>query len=221
MDKYLSIITNFGCHYNCHYCIVKNTGIKTPKTTISGLNNLLATYYKNNCNIISLSGGGDPLFDYSRNFSWYNKFFEITKGIRKELHTSYVTFHNPILKNFYRIVYHLRDVNMIPKVHKSSGKQKIRVVFVVDETFSPEKIDKIYKMVKENPDIDELSFRQMVDKNYNTTNYCYDYLMKYHKDRWYYILQDDYNLYYAENKVFHHYNDLLNSWEANNEYKCF
>lgn len=23
-DKYLSVITNFGCHYSCPYCIVKN-----------------------------------------------------------------------------------------------------------------------------------------------------------------------------------------------------
>lgn len=23
-DKYISIITNFGCHYTCPYCIVKN-----------------------------------------------------------------------------------------------------------------------------------------------------------------------------------------------------
>ena len=28
MDKYLSIITNFGCHYNCPYCIVKNNNLK-------------------------------------------------------------------------------------------------------------------------------------------------------------------------------------------------
>ena len=27
MDKYLSIITNFGCHYKCPYCIVKENNL--------------------------------------------------------------------------------------------------------------------------------------------------------------------------------------------------
>lgn len=33
-DKYLSVITNFGCHYSCPYCIVKNNHLNIPKTTI-------------------------------------------------------------------------------------------------------------------------------------------------------------------------------------------
>jgi hypothetical protein len=28
MDKYLSVITNFGCHGKCPYCIVRENGIK-------------------------------------------------------------------------------------------------------------------------------------------------------------------------------------------------
>ena len=35
-DKYLSVITNFGCHYSCPYCIVKNNHLNIPKTTIHG-----------------------------------------------------------------------------------------------------------------------------------------------------------------------------------------
>lgn len=61
MDKYLSIITNFGCHYTCPYCIVKNNNLNIPKSTISGLKNLQEEILKNNCNWVSLSGGGDPL----------------------------------------------------------------------------------------------------------------------------------------------------------------
>lgn len=33
-DKYLSVITNFGCHYSCPYCIVKNNHLNIPKTTL-------------------------------------------------------------------------------------------------------------------------------------------------------------------------------------------
>lgn len=34
MDKYLSVITNFGCHYQCPECVVKNNGLKMPDGTI-------------------------------------------------------------------------------------------------------------------------------------------------------------------------------------------
>lgn len=45
-DKYLSVITNFGCHYSCPYCIVKNNHLNIPKTTIHGLNNLFSEIVK-------------------------------------------------------------------------------------------------------------------------------------------------------------------------------
>ena len=48
-DKYLSVITNFGCHYSCAYCIVKNNHLNIPKTTIHGLNNLFSEIVKNRC----------------------------------------------------------------------------------------------------------------------------------------------------------------------------
>lgn len=31
MDKYLSVITNFGCHGRCPYCIVRENGIKSAE----------------------------------------------------------------------------------------------------------------------------------------------------------------------------------------------
>lgn len=31
-DKYLSIITNFGCHYSCPECIVRNNKLKMTPT---------------------------------------------------------------------------------------------------------------------------------------------------------------------------------------------
>lgn len=40
MDKYLSVITNFGCHYSCPYCIVKNNNLQIPKSTVEGLDRL-------------------------------------------------------------------------------------------------------------------------------------------------------------------------------------
>lgn len=52
-DKYISIITNFGCHYTCPYCIVKNNNLNIPKTTINGLDSLWLETVRNQCNWIS------------------------------------------------------------------------------------------------------------------------------------------------------------------------
>ena len=40
--QYMSIITNFGCHYKCPYCIVKENNLHIPRTTLAGLDNLKA-----------------------------------------------------------------------------------------------------------------------------------------------------------------------------------
>ena len=66
MEKYMSIITNFGCHYNCPYCIVKENNLHIPVTTLEGLDKFDDSLTVNNCNIISISGGGDPLFQYEK-----------------------------------------------------------------------------------------------------------------------------------------------------------
>lgn len=46
MSKYLSVITNFGCHYTCPYCVVKENNLHIPKTTIGGLRDLRAAIKK-------------------------------------------------------------------------------------------------------------------------------------------------------------------------------
>lgn len=71
IDKYLSIITNFGCHYTCPYCIVRENNLQIPHTTIDGLNKLKEEIETNACNWVSISGGGDPLHNWKKNENWY------------------------------------------------------------------------------------------------------------------------------------------------------
>lgn len=80
--RYMSIITNFGCHYKCPYCIVKENNLHIPRTTLAGLDNLEEALKENGCNIVSISGGGDPLHEYEKHIDWYRKFF----GIAHQLH---------------------------------------------------------------------------------------------------------------------------------------
>lgn len=212
MNKYLSIITNFGCHYTCPYCIVKNNHLNIPITTIQGLHNLRKSIVDNNCNWVSISGGGDPLFNIEQHQDWYEALISnIPNGTNLEMHTSIVDYHKREMWNmdcFDRVVYHLNSFTQLYSIERIWAHEIVRVVFVVTKDFTKELIDKIAKFVKESDDIDELSFRQMVDDNYCTTHYCEEYLKSKHKKDWYYIEQCDYNLYYAENKLYTEYRKI-------------
>lgn len=212
-DKYLSVITNFGCHYKCPYCIVKNCGIDIPKTTVEGLQGLEKAIEKYECNWVSISGGGDPFYNLEEHIDWWNAFFDITTdlSVNTELHTSYLSDEyedegTPFLP-FDRVVYHRHDISDLFRIKRYAG-QIVRVVYVVTEDFTPEKINDISTIVKYHPNIDELSFRQMVDSNYQNTHYCEDYLKAGHQKDWWYIQQCDYNIYYAENDIKFKYEDF-------------
>lgn len=214
MDKYLSIITNFGCHYKCPYCIVKNTGIDVPKTTIGGLDKLVENIQKYDCNWVSISGGGDPLHNWEDHMGWWGRLFSILpKNVKTELHTSYFDPPSHLGVRFDRIVYHCHKPEDLFKIDRfilphGYPKQITRAVFVVTEDFTPELINEIATLVKYRPNIDELSFRQMVDSDYNATHYCEEYLKTGHQKDWWYIQQCDYNIYYAENEVKFKYEDF-------------
>lgn len=206
-EKYLSIITNFGCHGKCPYCITKTNNIAVPKTTIDGLKNLYGYLYPK-YNIVSVSGGGDPLFQYEKNIEWYRTLFKILDGIPLEMHTSYMTDESTF--PFYdckRVVYHPNSFSQLQHIHRT-GHEVVRVVYVVTEDFTLETIMNIALYVSQSKDIDELSFRQLVKPDYETTDYWQDFLELGHKKLWYYIKQCDYNDYYAENKIYYRFSDI-------------
>ena len=209
----LSVITNFGCHFQCSYCITKKAELQIPKSTTEGLNNLPQAIEDYDPEIISISGSGDPMFEYDQHYDWWSKFHAFTADMNLALHTSYaklpqnfITDRYKMMKEGYepyiRIVYHLHSYLAINHLTRYMD-EKVRVVFVVDPTFTEEKIDTIANMVANSNIVDELSFRQMVDKNYNKTYFCYPYLKEGHEaGAWNYIEQGDYNTYYCENKIY-------------------
>lgn len=224
-DKYLSVITNFGCHFTCPECIVRNNKLCIPKTTENGLANLGEEIEKNNVNWVSFSGGGDPLFipkngKYEwRSYWFWAILFCAINDVNTELHTSfksYIDYYTGsdevsqfgLLDTFERIVYHCHHIWELDLLKRYGDDQIIRVVFVVDPSFTKEEIDAIATKVALCDNIDELSFRQYVDENYETQYYLHDYLKRGHKKRWWYIEQNDYNLYFCNNKVYTKYSDI-------------
>lgn len=209
MDKYMSVITNFGCHYSCPYCIVKNNNLQIPKSTVDGLNSLEKEIKKNQCNWISISGGGDPLWNYEEHEDWYNRFFTIAANLdmKTEMHTSLPNIDIVDYGWFDRVVYHLHDFQQLQSIRRQD-EEIIRVVFVFTENFTEDLINRIAVYCHKSNEIDELSFRQMVDNHYRETNYCREYLRAGHQKLWWYIEQHDYNLYYCENKVYTEYRKI-------------
>ena len=209
MKKYLSIITNFGCHYKCPYCIVKTNGIDVPETTIKSLDSLMDRVNEIGANIISVSGGGDPLYNYNEHKDYYEKLFKICKenNLPLEMHTSYIESDFPY-DQCIRIVYHLNSIKDLSTLGKQ-GRAKIRIVYVVTKDFIEDIIDDIYYRFLSNPYVHELSFRQMVSNKYTTTHYCEDYLKAGHNlGCWHYIQQNDYNTYFVEGNLYYKFSDI-------------
>lgn len=206
--KYLSIITNFGCHWRCPYCIVKNNYIDVPVTTLSSLDKLQAAVEYEKAEAISVSGGGDPLFEYENHRKYYQRLFRICRELKLplEMHTSYIESEFPYEK-CHRVVYHLHDFDQLAKIVRHRN-EIVRVVFVVTKKFKPELIEQIAEFVENSDIIDELSFRQMVDKNYHVRNYCHEYLLEGHQKRWYYIEQNDYHPYFVNGTIHYQFSDI-------------
>lgn len=213
--KYVSIITNFGCHYTCPECIVRNNGLKMSKTdhfsTLEPLNKVLC---KERPEWVSVSGGGDPLFHWKEHWSFYEGLFHTAErqNVKLEMHTSYLPDSPEVqdfpLNWFERVVYHVHKFDDLVHIKRKFG-EIVRVVFVVDDNMTEQDVFLIAGYVAGNEEIDELSFRQRVDENYKETYHLHELLTKYHKKLWWYITQSDYNLYFHNGRVYTKYTDIF------------
>ncbi|QDA74619.1 hypothetical protein EOT00_06560 [Listeria seeligeri] len=212
MTTNYSVLTNFGCHWTCPYCIVKNNNIGIAETNEHEVNKTIDSLIaESKLSFLSLSGGGDPLFQVDINrLNWYQSLSEMVheSGGEYELHTSYkysLLNRHPV--EFDRIVYHCQrkeDIKFIKRVKKEIA----RVVFVVQEHMDEKYIHDIVSLVHDSNVVTELSFRQCIDDNYQITKHLHDFLKSGHKQDWWYIEQDDYNNYIVNSKISHCYEDF-------------
>lgn len=144
--KYVSIITNFGCHYTCPECIVRNNGLKMSETdnfsTQEPLNKVLC---KERPEWVSVSGGGDPLFHWKEHWSFYEGLFHTAerRNVKLEMHTSYLPDSPEVqdfpLNWFERVVYHVHKFDDLLHVKRKFG-EIVRVVFVVDDNMTEQDV---------------------------------------------------------------------------------
>lgn len=217
----LSILTNFGCHFGCSYCVYRENGIKIPKTDVNtfGWSELEEQLKIHKGELVSISGGGDPLYnyDYINNKKFYEKLMSLLEkyNCRLELHTSIVDM-NFDYSDCERAVFHFTMPNQIKMLNQLYGSRSklylpaiVRVAYVVQEHYTKHLIQEIVKEINARDSIiSELSFRQMIGKDGNSTYYLHDYLKEYHKKDWYYIEQADYNEYFVQDHVEREYLEI-------------
>lgn len=206
----LSILTNFGCHFACSYCVYRDNKINIPFTNVDtfGWIQLEEELKKHKGEEVSISGGGDPLYNYdeSNNRAFYDKLFALLKkyDCKLELHTSIFDPRFPY-DNCERVVFHFTVPNQIKMLYYTDKlvclPSKVRVVYVVQEHYTRHLINEIVKEISACEEITELSFRQMIKADGTTDYTLYDYLKEGHMKDWYYIEQQDYNEYFVQDHL--------------------
>lgn len=205
----LSILTNFGCHWSCPYCVYRENKINIPLTTRENFDfKALEEEMKNmDGDEISISGGGDPLYNWKNNMWFYNEIQSLAGTYNKkiELHTSYIDY-NFDYSDFDRVVFHLQSPTQIRLIdmgrHRLWLSSNVRVVFVIQEHYSKGIINNIIKEVENNEDVTELvSFRQLIKIDGAIAEIEHEYLKSKHLKDLYYIKQADYNEYFVNNHI--------------------
>lgn len=208
-----SIITNFGYHFTCPYCVTKKTGIKVEKTDMRTVNKTVDGIIRDKeIDFLSVSGGGDPLWliDDERK-AWYRTLTErcVGNGIESELHTSMLSlFSNGMTDDmgFDRVVFHLLDVRQMTDVPRL--RCQTRVVFVVIPSMDEQDIDEIADIAQASGNIDQLTFRQLINPDYSIDHTCEAYLKEGHQKRWWYVTQGDYNTYIVNDRILYRFKTL-------------
>lgn len=231
-NRNYSIITNFGCHYQCPYCITKQTGMRLPETdTLEVSKTVLQLIDEDEIDFLSFSGGGDPMHGILDNgrptqrAAWYALLQALCRDhyIETEMHTSATTLYSymlnhriiSLLREFDRLVYHCRTIADLLRVESTFTTRyryftkPIRAVFVVTPVTNATLVDAIERTFRNCPSIGELTFRQMVDGNFVPDDTLRDYLLEGHREgRWHYTEQDDYNRYIVNDKVYDRFEDI-------------
>ena len=226
-NRNYSVITNFGCHFKCPYCITKQTGLKLPKTDLVDVCFTIGTLIKSNAiSFLSFSGGGDPMYNINNlTISWYNTILDSCQkhGIETEMHTSAYCINEyknddivlSMLGRFDRVVFHCACIGQIEKVALICPKTTtLRVVFVVTPGMTRSHIDLVRRSVY-SWSIKELTFRQMVNNDFSTDETLKDYLRNGHeRGLWHYTEQADYNRYIVNDRIYDRFEDIVRSGRA-------
>ena len=208
MKKGFSIITNFGCNQNCWYCIWNKHPLKDVHndTDWNKLECALALFPQEK---ISISGGGDPLYNFEDNTRWYERLFFLCEKHNKQIdiHTSEIKRYDLIddfhLFNKYVIHINFKRFKTYKKVFVDRfasciGKLRLAVVLTPDLTLLQSQ--SLINFAKDYSF--KLSFREYISGSISSAkwtdemNKILELVEKESDENIKFIDQDDYNVYY-------------------------
>ncbi len=198
----ISIITNFGCKYKCKFCIWKNHPLN--KTIAPTDWNKLELFLKENAykQKVSISGGGDPLYNIensSKTVNWWKKLISITKknDLKVAVHTREKIYNTEFWTNLHRCSLSSDNLSKEQEyIEYLSNIVNVRLVRVIDHSITEKIVQNYIEFcIKHNI---QLTFKQLVakqnqDKKYFRLKKQYGHenlgLIKF-------LDSGDYNLYY-------------------------
>lgn len=154
MGKGISIVTSFGCPYDCWYCIMKQHSLYKYSEELDLVE--IQQFLKDNKDTseLSISGGGDPLNDFTKHKSFYFDFlFPTVKSIGMnnmegiDIHTRIPLYDALFWSNINRCVFSIdfgngkiKNENFIRWIHDKT-KCKLRLFHCVLPTTTDSDID--------------------------------------------------------------------------------
>ena len=161
-NKGISIITSFGCPYDCWYCIMRNHSLFKYDKPFD-LSKLYTFLEENkDTSELSISGGGDPLNNFTIHKSFYYDFlFPTVKKIQMQnmdgidIHTRIPLFDFDFWKHINRCVFSIdfkngkiNNESFIRWIH-DNNLCKLRLFHCVLSTTTDEDIEYLIKVSKE------------------------------------------------------------------------
>ena len=216
--KGFSVITNFGCHKDCWYCIWKRHPMHALKTEtdFENLQRALAMvglYQAANKRqvTVSISGGGEPLNLFPHNREWFENFFRLAKMF--DLYTSLHTgawrrsYSSWLMEKFDEYVLHFsfsEFYDSIEMLREMRMKIPIRLAFVLTSEWSCDQITHAVSIAQHVLNC-KISFRELWAVQDEVRPKVLELAKKvqstYSQAR--YVTQADYNLYYMpDNRIY-------------------
>jgi len=162
MNKGISIITSFGCPYDCWYCIMKQHSLYKYDKPFDYVK--LSKFLEDNKDTseLSISGGGDPLNNFNKNKDFYYKFLfpKVEKiGMNNmdgiDIHTRIPIYDIDLWKHINRCVFSIDFVDGNIKNEKfirwifDNKLCKLRLFHAVLDTTTDSDIEKLIELSKE------------------------------------------------------------------------
>lgn len=194
LNKNFSIITDFGCPFECYFCITKSQNTKKSfifdKTIFSKIEVESIGYDR-----ISVSGGGEPLFAHNKEIKlFYEALFNFSKKAKMPIHVhTNLDKPNSLSYMFDKVVVSVNKENYGQKFENWKDVKHKRFVYVSDS----KDIKIVQEIIQSITDDSQFTIKQLDGLDLNLFSDIIDLANNYEYVR--FLPSGDYNIYFDLN----------------------